>query len=147
MWLYKWPAKVLYKFLGWLWSTAPLYYTIHLRCMLRKPNQVYFLNSLFHVAEMNTIVILCGVLKFNSFFNFAEVQGTEECAEHLRRITASSVVPPQYWLTLQCLLRHLARVCQASAANLLNARALAEIFSPALFRQLATRYTHTHTPL
>ncbi|GAA6069765.1 phosphatidylinositol 3-kinase regulatory subunit alpha isoform X1, partial [Tachysurus ichikawai] len=67
-----------------------------------------------------------------------EVQGTEECAEHLRRITASSVVPPQYWLTLQCLLRHLARVCQASAANLLNARALAEIFSPALFRQLAT---------
>ncbi|XP_026999874.2 phosphatidylinositol 3-kinase regulatory subunit alpha isoform X1 [Tachysurus fulvidraco] len=67
-----------------------------------------------------------------------EVQGTEECAEHLRRIAASSVVPPQYCLTLQCLLRHLARVCQASAANLLNARALAEIFSPALFRQLAT---------
>lgn len=68
----------------------------------------------------------------------------EECAEHLRRVTASSVLPPQYWLTLQCLLRHLARVCQASAANLLNARALAEIFSPALFRQQATRYTSAH---
>ncbi|TSL28209.1 Phosphatidylinositol 3-kinase regulatory subunit alpha [Bagarius yarrelli] len=66
-----------------------------------------------------------------------EVQGMDECAEHLRRVTGSSVLPPQYWLTLQCLLRHLARVCQASAANLLNARALAEIFSPALFRQQA----------
>ncbi|KAF5909458.1 phosphatidylinositol 3-kinase regulatory subunit alpha isoform X1, partial [Clarias magur] len=67
-----------------------------------------------------------------------EVQGMEECAEHLRRLAASSVLPPQYWLTLQCLLRHLARVCQASAGNLLTARALAEIFSPALFRQQAT---------
>ncbi|XP_053473918.1 phosphatidylinositol 3-kinase regulatory subunit alpha isoform X1 [Ictalurus furcatus] len=67
-----------------------------------------------------------------------EVQGMEECAEHLRRVAGSSVLPPQYWLTLQCLLRHLAHVCQASAANLLNARALAEIFSPALFRQQAT---------
>lgn len=76
---------------------------------------------------------------FVACFNFAEVQGMEECAEHLRRLAASSVLPPQYWLTLQCLLRHLARVCQASAANLLNARTLAEIFSPALFRQQATR--------
>ncbi|KAB5522347.1 hypothetical protein PHYPO_G00158500 [Pangasianodon hypophthalmus] len=67
-----------------------------------------------------------------------EVQGMEECAEHLRRVAGSSVLPPQYWLTLQCLLRHFARVCQASAANLLNARALSEIFSPALFRQQAS---------
>ncbi|XP_017569620.1 phosphatidylinositol 3-kinase regulatory subunit alpha isoform X1 [Pygocentrus nattereri] len=66
-----------------------------------------------------------------------EVQGSEECVQHLRRIASSSALPPQYWLTLQCLLRHLARVCQASAANLLNARALAEIFSPMLFRQQA----------
>lgn len=69
----------------------------------------------------------------------AEVQGSEDCAQHLRRVASSSALPPQYWLTLQCLLRHLARVCQASAANLLNARALAEIFGPMLFRQQAAR--------
>uniref|UniRef100_A0A8B9KQT5 Phosphatidylinositol 3-kinase regulatory subunit alpha n=1 Tax=Astyanax mexicanus TaxID=7994 RepID=A0A8B9KQT5_ASTMX len=57
-----------------------------------------------------------------------EVQGSEECAQHLRRVASSSAMPPQYWLTLQCFLRHLAHVCQASAVNLLNARALAEIF-------------------
>ncbi|KAI5089169.1 phosphatidylinositol 3-kinase regulatory subunit alpha, partial [Silurus meridionalis] len=67
-----------------------------------------------------------------------EVQAMEDCAERLRRVAGSSILPTQYWLTLQCLLRHLARVCQASAANLLNARALAEIFSPVLFRQQAT---------
>uniref|UniRef100_A0A8B9RF25 Phosphatidylinositol 3-kinase regulatory subunit alpha n=1 Tax=Astyanax mexicanus TaxID=7994 RepID=A0A8B9RF25_ASTMX len=67
-----------------------------------------------------------------------EVQGSEECAQHLRRVASSSAMPPQYWLTLQCFLRHLAHVCQASAVNLLNARALAEIFSPTLFRQQAS---------
>uniref|UniRef100_A0A672KQY5 Phosphatidylinositol 3-kinase regulatory subunit alpha n=1 Tax=Sinocyclocheilus grahami TaxID=75366 RepID=A0A672KQY5_SINGR len=64
-----------------------------------------------------------------------EVQGTDECAHHLRLVASSSALPPQYWLTLQSLLRHFSRVCQASAANLLSARALAEIFSPTLFRQ------------
>uniref|UniRef100_A0A9R1SIZ1 Phosphatidylinositol 3-kinase regulatory subunit alpha n=2 Tax=Cyprinus carpio TaxID=7962 RepID=A0A9R1SIZ1_CYPCA len=63
-----------------------------------------------------------------------EVQSTDECAHHLRLVASSSALPPQYWLTLQSLLRHFSRVCQASAANLLSARALAEIFSPTLFR-------------
>ncbi|XP_016332686.1 phosphatidylinositol 3-kinase regulatory subunit alpha-like isoform X2 [Sinocyclocheilus anshuiensis] len=67
-----------------------------------------------------------------------EVQGTDECAHHLRLVASSSALPPQYWLTLQSLLHHFSRVCQASAANLLSARALAEIFSPALFRQQTT---------
>uniref|UniRef100_A0A8C2D8K3 Phosphoinositide-3-kinase, regulatory subunit 1 (alpha) n=1 Tax=Cyprinus carpio TaxID=7962 RepID=A0A8C2D8K3_CYPCA len=61
-----------------------------------------------------------------------------ECAHHLRLVASSSALPPQYWLTLQSLLRHFSHVCQASAANLLSARALAEIFSPALFRQQPT---------
>lgn len=74
----------------------------------------------------------------------SEVQGTDECAHHLRLVASSSALPPQYWLTLQSLLCHFSRVCQASAANLLSARALAEIFSPALFRQQTTRYTLTH---
>ncbi|XP_077062465.1 phosphatidylinositol 3-kinase regulatory subunit alpha isoform X1 [Siphateles boraxobius] len=67
-----------------------------------------------------------------------EVQGADECAHHLRLVTSSSALPPQYWLTLQSLLRHFSRICQASAANLLSARALAEIFSPALFRHQPT---------
>ncbi|KTF93140.1 hypothetical protein cypCar_00015888 [Cyprinus carpio] len=67
-----------------------------------------------------------------------EVQSTDECAHHLRLVASSSALPPQYWLTLQSLLRHFSRVCQASAANLLSARALAEIFSPTLFRQQPT---------
>lgn len=74
----------------------------------------------------------------------SEVQGTDECAHHLRLVASSSALPPQYWLTLQSLLRHFSRVCQASAANLLSARALAEIFSPTLFRQQPTRYILTH---
>ncbi|KAA0716518.1 Phosphatidylinositol 3-kinase regulatory subunit alpha [Triplophysa tibetana] len=67
-----------------------------------------------------------------------EVQGTDECTHHLQLISSSSALPPQYWLTLQSLLRHFSRVCQASATNLLSARALAEIFSPALFRYQPT---------
>uniref|UniRef100_A0AAX7VJZ7 Phosphatidylinositol 3-kinase regulatory subunit alpha n=1 Tax=Astatotilapia calliptera TaxID=8154 RepID=A0AAX7VJZ7_ASTCA len=46
--------------------------------------------------------------------------------------------PPQYWLTLHCLLRHFARVCQNGSKNLLSARSLGEIFSPVFFRQQAT---------
>uniref|UniRef100_A0A8C2D080 Phosphatidylinositol 3-kinase regulatory subunit alpha n=1 Tax=Cyprinus carpio TaxID=7962 RepID=A0A8C2D080_CYPCA len=84
-----------------------------------------------------------GVRAFFFFKHFcfsvsSEVQGTDECAHHLRLVASSSALPPQYWLTLQSLLRHFSHVCQASAANLLSARALAEIFSPALFRQQPT---------
>ncbi|XP_030625561.1 phosphatidylinositol 3-kinase regulatory subunit alpha isoform X1 [Chanos chanos] len=64
-----------------------------------------------------------------------EVQNPDECARVLRKAAGSSALPPQYWLTLRCLLGHFSRVCQASARNLLSARALAEIFSPVLFRQ------------
>ncbi|XP_063066382.1 phosphatidylinositol 3-kinase regulatory subunit alpha [Engraulis encrasicolus] len=66
-----------------------------------------------------------------------EVAAPEECVSLVRRVLQSPAVPPQHWLTLQSLLRHLARVCQASARNLLSARALGEIFSPLLFRQQA----------
>uniref|UniRef100_A0A8C2CZV0 Phosphatidylinositol 3-kinase regulatory subunit alpha n=1 Tax=Cyprinus carpio TaxID=7962 RepID=A0A8C2CZV0_CYPCA len=67
-----------------------------------------------------------------------EVQGTDECAHHLRLVASSSALPPQYWLTLQSLLRHFSHVCQASAANLLSARALAEIFTSKKPRFLVT---------
>uniref|UniRef100_A0A8C6UZ11 Phosphatidylinositol 3-kinase regulatory subunit alpha n=1 Tax=Neogobius melanostomus TaxID=47308 RepID=A0A8C6UZ11_9GOBI len=64
-----------------------------------------------------------------------EVASPEECAQLLRRILSSPSLPPQYWLTFQCLLRHFTRVCQNASKNLLSARTLGEIFSPVLFRQ------------
>lgn len=70
----------------------------------------------------------------------AEVVNSEECAQLLRHIASSPSLPPQYWLTLQCLLRHFARVCQSGSKNLLSARAIGEIFSPVLFRQQPTRW-------
>uniref|UniRef100_A0A673AXP0 Phosphatidylinositol 3-kinase regulatory subunit alpha n=1 Tax=Sphaeramia orbicularis TaxID=375764 RepID=A0A673AXP0_9TELE len=69
-----------------------------------------------------------------------EVVNPEECGQLLRRLASTQSLPPQYWLTLQCLLRHFARVCQNSSKNLLSARALGEIFSPVFFRQQATRW-------
>ncbi|XP_031434261.1 phosphatidylinositol 3-kinase regulatory subunit alpha [Clupea harengus] len=66
-----------------------------------------------------------------------EVTSPDECSVRLRRVLQSPAVPPQHWLALQSLLRHLAHVCQASARNLLSARALGEIFSTLLFRQQA----------
>uniref|UniRef100_A0A8C4GIJ2 Phosphatidylinositol 3-kinase regulatory subunit alpha n=1 Tax=Dicentrarchus labrax TaxID=13489 RepID=A0A8C4GIJ2_DICLA len=59
-----------------------------------------------------------------------EVANPEECAQLLRCIASTPSLPPQYWLTLHCLLRHFARVCQNCSKNLLSARALGEIFSP-----------------
>ncbi|XP_061149299.1 phosphatidylinositol 3-kinase regulatory subunit alpha isoform X1 [Syngnathus typhle] len=67
-----------------------------------------------------------------------EVSNADECGQQLRRAANSPALPPQYWLALQCVLRHLARVCQNAAKNLLNARALGEIFSPVFFRQQST---------
>uniref|UniRef100_A0A8C4DZR8 Phosphatidylinositol 3-kinase regulatory subunit alpha n=1 Tax=Dicentrarchus labrax TaxID=13489 RepID=A0A8C4DZR8_DICLA len=67
-----------------------------------------------------------------------EVANPEECAQLLRCIASTPSLPPQYWLTLHCLLRHFARVCQNCSKNLLSARALGEIFSPVFFRQQAT---------
>uniref|UniRef100_UPI0037E8F0FC phosphatidylinositol 3-kinase regulatory subunit alpha isoform X1 n=2 Tax=Semicossyphus pulcher TaxID=241346 RepID=UPI0037E8F0FC len=67
-----------------------------------------------------------------------EVVNAEECAQLLRRIASSPSLPPQYWLTLHCVLRHFARVCQNGSKNLLSARALGEIFSPVFFRQQTT---------
>uniref|UniRef100_A0A667X2Y7 Phosphatidylinositol 3-kinase regulatory subunit alpha n=1 Tax=Myripristis murdjan TaxID=586833 RepID=A0A667X2Y7_9TELE len=66
-----------------------------------------------------------------------EVVNPEECAQLLRRIASSPSLPPQYWLTLHCLLRHFARVCHSGPKNLLTARALGEIFSPVFFRHQA----------
>uniref|UniRef100_A0A669DC39 Phosphatidylinositol 3-kinase regulatory subunit alpha n=1 Tax=Oreochromis niloticus TaxID=8128 RepID=A0A669DC39_ORENI len=67
-----------------------------------------------------------------------EAVNPEECAQLLRRIASTPGLPPQYWLTLHCLLRHFARVCQNGSKNLLSARSLGEIFSPVFFRQQAT---------
>lgn len=69
-----------------------------------------------------------------------EVVNPEECAQLLRHIASTPSLSPQYWLTLHCLLRHFARVCQNCSKNLLSARALGEIFSPVFFRQQATRW-------
>ncbi|NXH49571.1 P85A kinase, partial [Dicaeum eximium] len=69
-----------------------------------------------------------------------EVQSSEEYAQLLKKLIRSPNIPPQYWLTLQYLLKHFLRVCQASSKNLLNARSLAEIFSPLLFKFQVARY-------
>ncbi|NXC32530.1 P85A kinase, partial [Campylorhamphus procurvoides] len=74
-----------------------------------------------------------------------EVQSSEEYAQLLKKLIRSPNIPPQYWLTLQYLLKHFLRVCQASNKNLLNARSLAEIFSPLLFRfQIASSDNTEH---
>uniref|UniRef100_A0A672HWM8 Phosphatidylinositol 3-kinase regulatory subunit alpha n=1 Tax=Salarias fasciatus TaxID=181472 RepID=A0A672HWM8_SALFA len=67
-----------------------------------------------------------------------EAVNPEECAQLLRRVASTPSLPPQYWLTLHCLLRHFARVCQSGSKNLLSARTLGEIFSPVFFRPQAT---------
>ncbi|KAM6986185.1 phosphatidylinositol 3-kinase regulatory subunit alpha isoform 1-T1 [Aplochiton taeniatus] len=64
-----------------------------------------------------------------------ELVSPEECAQHLRRVASAPSLPSQYWLTFHCLLRHFSRVCHHGPKNLLSPRALAEIFSPVLFRQ------------
>ncbi|XP_051644313.1 phosphatidylinositol 3-kinase regulatory subunit alpha isoform X2 [Manacus candei] len=72
-----------------------------------------------------------------------EVQSSEEYAQLLKKLIRSPNIPPQYWLTLQYLLKHFLRVCQASSKNLLNARSLSEIFSPLLFRSQITSSDNT----
>ncbi|XP_017663641.1 PREDICTED: phosphatidylinositol 3-kinase regulatory subunit alpha isoform X2 [Lepidothrix coronata] len=72
-----------------------------------------------------------------------EVQSSEEYAQLLKKLIRSPNIPPQYWLTLQYLLKHFLRVCQASSKNLLNARSLSEIFSPLLFRFQITSSDNT----
>uniref|UniRef100_A0A3Q3K8C9 Phosphoinositide-3-kinase, regulatory subunit 1 (alpha) n=1 Tax=Monopterus albus TaxID=43700 RepID=A0A3Q3K8C9_MONAL len=66
------------------------------------------------------------------------VVNPEECAQLLRRVASTPSLPPQYWLTLQHLLRHFTRVCKSGSKNLLSARTLGEIFSPVFFRPQAT---------
>ncbi|XP_039399985.1 phosphatidylinositol 3-kinase regulatory subunit alpha isoform X2 [Mauremys reevesii] len=63
-----------------------------------------------------------------------EVQSSDEHAQLLKKLIRSPNIPHQYWLTLQYLLRHFFKLCQTSSKNLLNARSLAEIFSPLLFK-------------
>ncbi|XP_056874547.1 phosphatidylinositol 3-kinase regulatory subunit alpha [Takifugu flavidus] len=64
-----------------------------------------------------------------------EVVSPEECAQLLRHIAGTPSLPPQYWLTIHCLIRHFSRVCRNCTKNLLSARAVGEIFSPMVFRQ------------
>ncbi|XP_032070674.1 phosphatidylinositol 3-kinase regulatory subunit alpha isoform X1 [Thamnophis elegans] len=72
---------------------------------------------------------------YNEMISVAqEVQNSEEYAQALKRLIRSPNIPQQYWLTLQYILKHLARLCQISTKNPLNAKSLAEIFSLLLFR-------------
>ncbi|KFW90701.1 phosphatidylinositol 3-kinase regulatory subunit alpha isoform X1 [Phalacrocorax carbo] len=74
-----------------------------------------------------------------------EAQSSEEHAQLLKKLIRSPNIPPHYWLTLQYLLKHFLRVCQASSKNLLNARSLAEIFSPLVFKlQIASSDNPEH---
>ncbi|XP_038621548.1 LOW QUALITY PROTEIN: phosphatidylinositol 3-kinase regulatory subunit alpha [Tachyglossus aculeatus] len=63
-----------------------------------------------------------------------EPRSAQEDAWRLRALLRPPAVPDQHRLTLQFLLAHFCRLCRASAKNLLTARALADIFSPLLFR-------------
>ncbi|XP_078531314.1 phosphatidylinositol 3-kinase regulatory subunit alpha isoform X2 [Lissotriton helveticus] len=63
-----------------------------------------------------------------------ELQNSEECAQLLRKCMRSASVPPQYWLTLHHLLKHFFKLCHSASKNLLTAKALADVFSPLLFR-------------
>lgn len=69
----------------------------------------------------------------------ADSLNSDDYAQLLRKIIQSPNVPNQYWLTLQYLLRHFFQLCQNSNRNLLNAKLLAEIFSPLLFRNQILR--------
>ncbi|KAM9262705.1 phosphatidylinositol 3-kinase regulatory subunit alpha isoform 2-T3 [Morus bassanus] len=74
-----------------------------------------------------------------------EAQSSEEYAQLLKKLIRSPNIPPHYWLTLQYLLKHFLRVCQASSKNLVNARSLAEIFSPLIFKfQIASSDNTEH---
>ncbi|XP_069483488.1 phosphatidylinositol 3-kinase regulatory subunit alpha isoform X2 [Ambystoma mexicanum] len=74
-----------------------------------------------------------------------ELQNSEDCAQLLKKCLKSPIVPPQYWITLQYLLKHFFKLCQYSSKNLLSAKSLAEIFSPLLFRsQIASSENVDH---
>ncbi|XP_074057395.1 phosphatidylinositol 3-kinase regulatory subunit alpha isoform X1 [Macrotis lagotis] len=63
-----------------------------------------------------------------------ELQSPEENVQMLKKLMRTPHIPHQHGLTLQYLLKHFFKLCQAASKNLLNARSLAEIFSPLLFR-------------
>lgn len=92
--------------------------------------------SIFHFTLLLDVLLASRPLCSFS----TEVVNSEECAQLLRRIGSAPSLPPQYWLTLHCLLQHFARVCQNGSKNLLSARALGEIFSPVFFRPQASRW-------
>ncbi|XP_072462559.1 phosphatidylinositol 3-kinase regulatory subunit alpha isoform X2 [Notamacropus eugenii] len=71
-----------------------------------------------------------------------ELQSTEENVQMLKKLMRTPHIPHQHGLTLQYLLKHFFRLCQASSKNLLNARSLSEIFSPVLFRSSVTGSEH-----
>lgn len=96
---------------------------------LMLPKELYFTCSIFLCWYQEPFICL-----------LAEVQSSEEYAQLLKKLIRSPNIPPQYWLTLQYLLKHFLRVCQASSKNLLNTRSLAEIFSPLLFKFQIARY-------
>uniref|UniRef100_A0A1A7YS69 Phosphoinositide-3-kinase, regulatory subunit 1 (Alpha) n=1 Tax=Iconisemion striatum TaxID=60296 RepID=A0A1A7YS69_9TELE len=66
-----------------------------------------------------------------------EVRDPEDCAQVLRGVASSPSCPAQYGLTLLSVIRHLARLCLHGSRNQLSPRAVAENFSPLLFRNAA----------
>ncbi|XP_056130393.1 phosphatidylinositol 3-kinase regulatory subunit alpha-like isoform X2 [Lampris incognitus] len=82
--------------------------------------------------------VLPSSLQADMVHTVQEVREAEECAQVLRGIASSPACPPQYGLTFLSLLRHLARLCSLNPRNQINPRALAEGFSPLIFRQAAS---------
>lgn len=75
------------------------------------------------------------VAVYNEMMSLAqEVQSSEDDIQLLKKLIRSPNIPHQCWLMLQYLLKHFFKLSQAASKNLLNARALSEIFSPLLFR-------------
>lgn len=66
-----------------------------------------------------------------------EVRDLEDCAQVLRCVASSSSCPAQHGLTLLSVVRHLAHLCLHASRTQLSPRALAESFSPVLFRHAA----------
>lgn len=69
-----------------------------------------------------------------------EVPQLETCRKQLLLVLEPPTVPLQNMLTLQFLLRHLAKVSQQADSNGLHPRVLGELFGPLLLRLPGARY-------
>lgn len=99
------------------------------------------MQSVLSVIPGSTPSMYTCTVEYSSILHIlsADSLNSDDYAQLLRKIIQSANVPNQYWLTLQYLLRHFFQLCQNSNRNLLNAKLLAEIFSPLLFRNQILR--------